>query len=90
MGEKKPNAWGLYDMHGNIWEWCNDTYGEYPKCAVSDPTGSREGSNRVYRGGSWVNEAALCRSALRDGYDPLRRPSDFGFRLALSIPEIPK
>jgi formylglycine-generating enzyme required for sulfatase activity len=86
----EPNAWGLYDMHGNIWEWCSDGYVEYPKGAVSDPTGLKEGSSRVFRGGGWINDAANCRSAYRGKYDPSYRNSDLGFRVALSSSEIPK
>jgi formylglycine-generating enzyme required for sulfatase activity len=90
VGEKQPNGWGLYDMHGNVWEWCSDWYVEYPKGAVSDPTGAREGSYRVLRGGGWVDVAADCRSAHRYGYDPSDRNMLYGFRVALSSPEIPK
>ena len=89
VGLLEPNAWGLYDMHGNVFEWCSDRHGEYPKGAVSDPTGPKEGSFRVFRGGGWRYFAALCRSALRGR----GRPSDrfiIGFRVALSSSGIPK
>jgi formylglycine-generating enzyme required for sulfatase activity len=90
VGEKKANAWGLYDMHGNVWEWCTDWYGKYPKGAVSDPVGPREGSYRVLRGGGWGTAAANCRSADRCMFLPSRRFSIFGFRVALSSSGIPK
>jgi len=82
--QKKPNAWGLYDMHGNVWEWCSDWYGDYPKGAANDPTGAKEGSLRVLHGGSWGYQAAGCRSATRLRDAPSNRHSFYGFRVALS------
>ena len=83
VGTKSANAWGFHDMHGNVWEWCQDRYGNYPSGGVVDPSGSVSGSNRVYRGGSWYSGAGRCRSANRIGYDPGSRGSDLGFRVAL-------
>ena len=82
VGQKAPNAWGLYDMHGNVWEWLQDWKGDYPSGSVTDPTGPLSGSYRVNRGGSWNNDAKSCRSANRNGYTPDFRNYRLGFRIA--------
>ena len=84
VGQKQPNGWGLYDMHGNVWEWCSDWSGDYGAVAATDPQGPAQGSRRVLRGGCWNSTAGYCPSAHRHLYDP-SIPSVFhGFRLALS------
>ena len=84
VGLKRPNAWGLYDMHGNVSEWISDWYGEYPKDAVTDPQGPRFGSYHPDRGGNYGSEARFCRTAERGGYQPDPQYGTIGFRLALS------
>ena len=90
VGSYPANAWGLYDMHGNVWEWCQDWYGDYPKQSVTDPRGPEVGSICVIRGRSWYYEAAYCRSASRNGLVPSYRFSCNGFRLALGSSGIPR
>jgi formylglycine-generating enzyme required for sulfatase activity len=81
---KQANAWGLYDMHGNVWEWCADWKGDYVGGTVTDPRGASSGTLRVFRGGGWFNGASGCRSALRNKIGPSDRFTLVGFRLALS------
>jgi formylglycine-generating enzyme required for sulfatase activity len=74
------NAWGLYDMHGNLWEWCSDGYGDYPTTQVIDPQGLTSSGSRVLRGGSWSNNACSCRSAYRNNDSPGNSGDNVGFR----------
>ena len=88
VGLKKPNAWGLHDMHGNVWEWCADWYGAYPDGALTNPQGAVSGTERVLRGGSWSGETGCCRVAARYSYGPGGSGNDIGFRIARSsVPE---
>ena len=85
VAQKKPNAWGFYDMHGNVWEWCSDRYDERYGCNnsdVTDPQGPSSGSRHVYRGGSWHGNARCCRVADRADNSPTCRTNGLGFRLA--------
>jgi formylglycine-generating enzyme required for sulfatase activity len=81
VGQKKPNSWGIYDMNGNIWEWCQDWFGDYPSKSVVDPKGPDNGTFRVLRGASWIDEAGLIRSASRYWDVPDNRNNNLGFRV---------
>ena len=81
VGEKQPNELSLYDMSGNVWEWCEDWYGGYSVTSQRDPSGATSGSRRVNRGGCWINVARSCRVSYRNYIMPDDRGDYLGFRL---------
>ena len=83
VGSFPANAFGLHDMHGNLYQWCQDWYGDYPQGDVTDPQGPEKGQARVLRGGSWKSNPVSCRSAERLWYEPGTRFNLYGFRVAL-------
>ncbi|MBN2314866.1 MAG: formylglycine-generating enzyme family protein [Sedimentisphaerales bacterium] len=83
VGQKEPNAFGLHDMHGNVWEWCIDRYDSYDADSIVDPTGPSNGGARILRGGSWFCTPGPCRSANRGWNIPEARDDDVGFRIVL-------
>jgi formylglycine-generating enzyme required for sulfatase activity len=87
VGVKKPNNWGLFDMHGGVWEWCNDGFASFDESkVVNDPTGPAEGDYRIIRGGSWFNEPEALRSANRHRHHVDSRQTNIGFRVVWIVP----
>jgi len=86
VASREPNAWGLYDLTGNLWEWVYDLHAAYPERALLDPSGPPEGQERVYRGGSWLDGPGSARIAARRKAAPAESSIQLGFRLARSLP----
>jgi len=85
VGLRQPNYWGLSDMHGNVWEWCQDWHGIYTSRALTDPSGPAKGSDRICRGGSWGSYPQFCETRLRLWCFPAYRSPFVGFRVAVTL-----
>jgi formylglycine-generating enzyme required for sulfatase activity len=85
VGTRRANGWGLYDIHGNVWQWCADWYAGYSDGHQIDPKGADSGEYRVLRGGSWAFGVDLCRAAYRYKYSPLIRIDFNGFRVCFGV-----
>jgi formylglycine-generating enzyme required for sulfatase activity len=86
VAQKRPNTWGLYDMHGNVQEWCSDRYIAYTADSVVDPTGDSTSTARIYRGGCWHDFAQNCTSTVRHSSCPASTDNGRGFRLVMVAP----
>jgi formylglycine-generating enzyme required for sulfatase activity len=86
VGSYAASVLGLYDLHGNVAEWCQDWYGVYPTNSVTDPKGLATGAARVYRGGSWMDNGVNCRTAQRFSANPTNSNNNLGFRVVLAPP----